>query len=94
MTKPKIDVDFNELIDDNQILLSQTDFRRDIEGNDIFLNEGLEIDIFEIDYDENNKRDDIIASGFVTQCKDPHYKDVVKWCCKIDSNGVRHTSDL
>ncbi len=76
--KPQIDVNFNEVIEDDQILLSQTDFAKDINGNDIFLKEGLEIDIFEEDYDECNNRDDIIASGYVTRCKDPHYQHV-KW---------------
>ena len=91
--KPKIEVDFNELIGNNQILLSQTDFRKDVYGNDISLTEGLEIDIFDVDYDDNNERDDIVASGVVTQCKNPLYKHV-KWCCEIDSNWIRHMSDL
>jgi hypothetical protein len=91
--KPKIEVDFNELIGDSQILLSQTNFKKDVYGKDVFLTEGLEIEIFEVDYDDYDKRDDIVASGYVTQCKNPLYKHV-KWCCKIDSNWIRHLSDL
>ena len=60
--KPKIEVNFNEIIDDFKILLSQSDMIIDSEGNEILLKEGLEIDIFDPDYDEQNNRDDIVAS--------------------------------
>ncbi|WP_455151176.1 hypothetical protein [Capnocytophaga sp.] len=90
--KPKIEVNFNEIIDDFKILLSQSDMIIDSEGNEILLKEGLEIDIFEPDYDEQNNRDDIVASGFVTECINPPYKQV-KWCCKIDKKGIKHISD-
>ena len=32
--KPKIEVDFNELIDNNHVLLSQNDIRKDVYGNE------------------------------------------------------------
>ena len=86
--KPKIEVNFNEIIDDFKILLSQSDMIIDSEGNEILLKEGLEIDIFEPDYDEQNNRDDIVASGFVTECVNPLYKQV-KWCCKIDKKEIK-----
>ena len=91
MIKPKIEVNFNEIIDDFHILLSKSNTITDCEGNRIILQEGLEIDIFETDFDEHNKRDDIIASGSVTKCNNPLYKRV-KWCCKIDEKGIRHIS--
>lgn len=90
--KPKIEVNFNEIIDDFKILLSQSDMIIDSEGNEILLKEGLEIDIFEPDYDEQNNRDDIVASGFVTEYVNPLYKQV-KWCCKNDKKGIKHISD-
>ena len=90
--KPKIEVNFNEIIDDFKILLSQSDMIIDSEGNEILLKEGLEIDIFDPDYDEQNNRDDIVANGFVTECVNQLYKQV-KWCCKIDKKGIKHISD-
>ena len=90
--RPKIEVNFNEIIGDFEILLSQSDMVIDSKGNKVLLKEGLEIDIFELDYDEQNNRDDIIASGYVTKCTNPLYKHV-KWCCKIDKNGIKHISD-
>ncbi|EKY06701.1 hypothetical protein HMPREF9075_02270 [Capnocytophaga sp. oral taxon 332 str. F0381] len=90
--RPKIEVNFNEIIDDFKILLSQSDMVIDSKGNKVLLKEGLEIDIFEPDYDEQNNRDDIIASGYVTKCTNPLYKHV-KWCCKIDKNEIKHISD-
>ncbi|MDO4727416.1 MAG: hypothetical protein Q4B43_00260 [Bacteroidota bacterium] len=91
--RPKIEVNFNEIIDDFQVLLSRSDVVLDIEGNEIILQEGLEIDIFEPDYDEQENRDDIMASGYVTLCCNPLYKQV-KWCCKINEKGIFRLSDL
>ena len=88
--RPKIEVNFNEIIDDFKVLLSQSDTVIDSEGNKVLLKEGLEIDIFEPDYDEQNNRDDIIAGGYVTECTNPLYEHV-KWCC--DKNGIKHISD-
>ena len=90
--RPKFSVDFNEFISNDNILLSKEDKKMDVDGNLILLKEGLEIDIFEPDYDEQNNRDDIVASGFVTECVNPLYKQV-KWCCKIDKKGIKHISD-
>ena len=44
--RPKIEVNFNEIIDDFKILLSQSDMVIDSKGNKVLLKEGLEIDIF------------------------------------------------
>jgi hypothetical protein len=92
MNKPKIEVNFNELINGGMILLSQFDFREDINGNKIYMKEGLEITIFEPDYEEG-KRDDLIANGYITKCNNKLYKKV-KWCCKINKKGIKHESDL
>ena len=50
--RPKFSVDFNEFISNDNILLSKEDKKMDVDGNLILLKEGLEIDIFEIDYDD------------------------------------------
>ena len=39
--KPKIEVNFNEIIDDFKILLSQSDMIIDSEGNEIFIKRRL-----------------------------------------------------
>jgi hypothetical protein len=93
MNKPKFEVDFNEYIGDNMILLSKYDVKEDINGNKIQLKEGLEITICEQDIDASGNRDDLFANGYVTQHNKELYKHV-KWCCKIDTDWIRHISDL
>lgn len=90
--KAKISVDFNELVDFDLILLSQSDLRKDIDGNDIILTDGQEIEIYDIDYDDHG-RDDLIANGHVEVCKLQGYSHV-KWCCRINFQGIRHMSEL
>jgi hypothetical protein len=48
------------------------------------------------DIDENGNEDNLIANGFATKydlSKDKHWSHV-KWCCKIDPDGIIHESDL
>ena len=92
MNKPKIEVNFNEYIGENLILLSQNDVIEDINGNKIYLKEGLEITIFEPNY-ENEIKDDLIANGYVTKCNKELYKQT-KWCCKMDKNGIKNESEI
>ena len=68
---PRIEVNFNELVEDFQVLLSKEDSIIDCDGNIIVLQEGLEIEVFELDFDENNKRDDIEARGYATRYSNP-----------------------
>ncbi|MCD8043234.1 MAG: hypothetical protein LUH10_09225 [Tannerellaceae bacterium] len=91
--KPVFEVDFNEIIDDRLILLSKTDKRKDINGNVITLIAGMHIQLIDVDYDDNGNRDDLIAEGVVIPNTTALYQ-TVKWCCKIDENRIRHTSDI
>jgi hypothetical protein len=75
------------------ILLSQHDSIKDYLGNSINLYEGLEITVYEPEFDSNGKRDDLIANGYVTKCNKELYKHV-KWCCKLDANWIRNESDI
>ena len=86
---PRFKVDFNEWLEDDIVLFSQSDVRKDVYGNEHFLTEGLRIEICEIDYDEAGNRDDLWASGYVTTCNIPNFA-YVKWCCKIDNKEVKH----
>jgi hypothetical protein len=96
---PTFEVDFNELFG-YVILLSQKDIRKNIDGQDIQLMEGLEINITEENYEgdyKNRQRDDLFASGNVIQntvCYFYENYPHVKWLCKINSDGVRHISDF
>ena len=43
MKEARLYVDFNEMIDDDLVLLSKTDFKKDSQGNLIELKEGLKL---------------------------------------------------
>lgn len=91
--KPKLYVDFDEMIDHDLVLLSQKDTKLDFEGNEIVLIQNLEVDIYMDDVDEFGVKDDLIASGKVVR-NDTVFFTHVQWLCRIDANGIKNESEL
>ena len=89
MDRARIPVDFNEL--DTPMPISKTACVTDSDGNSFTLTEGMEIYIYEIDYDEFERQDNLIADGIAV--RNPNENSVAKWCCKINELGIRHESD-
>jgi hypothetical protein len=94
MKRPRFYVDFNEMVTDNVVLLSQTDTKRDASGAMIELREGLNVDVYSDDLDEHGNPDALIVSGTVERNDRADWLSRAKWCCRIDSDGIRHQSDL
>ena len=95
MDIPRISVDFNELAG-NIVLLSKGDTKTDSEGSLITFHEGMTVSVYD-ENEENGKPDNLIADGIAIP--NPLVKEHpawahVKWCCRIDKNGVRYESDL
>lgn len=96
MKEPRIYVDFNEMIEENLILLSKTDFKLDSGGNVVELKEGMSVKIYSDDLDENNNVDNLIAVGIVELNK---YREIyswtaaAKWNCRINERGIYQESD-
>lgn len=92
MDKARISVDFNEMVDSNTVMLSQTDTRTDSLGNTVDLYEGMAIGIYEEDVYEDGEVDYLVAEGTVIK----HDLDIcpsfphVKWFCRIDSDGIQN----
>ncbi|MDR1390718.1 MAG: hypothetical protein LBJ31_12180 [Treponema sp.] len=95
MDKPRIYVDFNEMVTGNIVLLSKDDTKSDSNGNIITFYEGMSVSIYSDD-EEDGKPDNLIADGTVIKYNlhKQKYWNHVKWCCKIDENGIRHESDI
>lgn len=97
MDKARIYVDFNEMVDNNTVLLSRNDTKIDSKGNVIEFYDGMPVSIYMDDVDSNGKEDNLIAEGIAIK-KDlsgyPPSWQQVKWCCRIDLNGIRNESDL
>lgn len=70
MTKrPLFYVDFNELMEFDVILLSQTDIREDVHGKDVELVEGLPIATYSDDVGADGQPDNLVAEGVVIRNK-------------------------
>ncbi|MDE5779516.1 MAG: hypothetical protein K2I10_13610 [Lachnospiraceae bacterium] len=96
MDKARIYVDFNEMVDYNTVLLSKDDTKMDSEGNVIIFYEGMPVSIYMDDVDGNGKVDNLVAEGIAIKQDLSNYPvwQHVKWCCRMDSNGIMNESDL
>lgn len=95
LDKPRIQVDYNEMIEDDLILLSRDDTKIDSAGNKISFYKGMPIGIYSDDnIDENDHIDCIIADGIAIKMPSEWQKSCnhVKWCCRI-TGKIRFMSD-
>lgn len=95
MKQPMLYVDFNEMLESNLVLLSTEDTKPDSSGEAVSLHEGLEVIVYTNDTDDNGNVDNLVASGVVERNNSTTgWAAHVKWCCRIDSRGIRHESEL
>ncbi len=88
LNRTRILVDFNELIEENLILLSREDSKLDSMGKLIIFYEEMSIGIYSDDnLDDNGEVDNIIADGIAVRNKTEYYP-YVKWCCLINEEGI------
>jgi len=94
MTRPKFVVDFNELIEPDLVGLSAHDTRLSMSGETVALHEGLPVEVYsDDDRDFEERPDPLIASGIAVR-NTTGFLTIIKWCCRIDAQGIRHHSDL
>lgn len=94
MRRPVFCVDFNEMVDADTVLLSVEDTKVDASGVPVRLYEGLLISVYMTDLDENGHPDNLIANGIAVRNVSSGWASHVKWCCRIDSDGVRPQSEV
>jgi len=95
LDKPRIRVDFNELGQQDVVLLSKTDDVTDSGGNSLELTEGLQVSIYEFNHYENGEKEYLLADGVVElndTIENSAWSKTVKWCCRINKNGIEHKS--
>lgn len=90
MDRPRIYVDFNEVVEPDLVLLSQTDEEVDSAGSSIRLHEGLCVYVYTDDPYEQGRPGALIADGVVERSPGVGWTAAAKWCCRIDSQGIRH----
>jgi hypothetical protein len=94
MSRPIFYVDFNEMVDANTVLLSVENTKVDASGVTVQLHEGMLISVYMDDLDEYGKIDDLVANGTVVQNTIEGWGSHVKWCCRIDNDGIRVRSKI
>lgn len=87
-------VDFNEMVDANTVLLSADDSKVDACGVPVQLHEGMLVSVYMDDLDENGNVDNLVANGVVGKTAEGGWPAHVKWCCRIDSDGIRPQSEI
>ena len=93
MATPKLRADFNGLFSE-LLCLSHTDTSVDADGATVALSAGMSVVAFDLDADDTGKPDNLIASGVVEPSPDWLSCRGSKWVLRIDSNGVRHQSEI
>jgi hypothetical protein len=93
MKRPQFYVDFNELIEKDLVALSATDQKLSTNGENVLLRDGLMIDVYSDDLDDKGKPDNLIASGIVERNRSLGWTKEIKWCCRINAQGIRHKSE-
>ncbi|AXI04029.1 hypothetical protein [Aquirhabdus parva] len=94
MSKSMLYVDFNEMLEPDLVLLSATNDKADINGNKVLLSEGLQVIVYMDDMDDKGNPDNLIAVGVVERNHSSGWSSHVKWCCRIDNDGIRHMSEI
>ena len=93
MDRPRIRVDFNELVEANLVLLSQSDVVLDSEGNEVVLSDGVKVFVYEFNHYEDGDKEYLLADG-VAEMNRPEvngqWTKAAKWCCRIDKNGIKN----
>ncbi len=90
MDKARVYVDFNELVEENIVLLSRDDWQTDTNGKQVRLEEGMPISLY------SDSAEDLyfLAEGTVIKydLQDFGSWKHVKWCCRFEINGLLRKS--
>jgi hypothetical protein len=91
MGKPRIKVDFNELMEKDLVLLSKTDVIEDSAGHKITLQIGKPVAIYEYNHYENGEQEYLLAEG-IAVLNEVQENPIAKWCCRINEHGIKVVS--
>jgi hypothetical protein len=94
MSRPVFSVDFNEMLDARTVLLSAHDSKVDASGVTVLLREGMLVSLYMSDLDRHGSRDDLVACGVAVKNTARNWSSHVKWCCRIDDDGIRARSKV
>ncbi|MGA4047915.1 hypothetical protein ACI2VF_15035 [Ralstonia nicotianae] len=82
------------MIDANTVLLSADDAKVEASGLVVRLQDDVLVTVYMDDQDENGNVANLVANGVVVRNTAPGWAAHVKWCCRIDSDGIRVQSAI
>lgn len=83
----RFNVDFNELLESDLLMLSQTDLRQDVHGNAVQLMQGMTIEVQQESRYADDSHELLWARGVVEANTTGQWTHV-KWCCRLDAYGI------
>jgi hypothetical protein len=87
---PRVYADFNDLLRyRDRVRLRTHGARADLERQRVALEEGMELELYDFDENEQGKPDDLIARGTVYW--DP---DEEAWMARLDMTSIKHRSEV
>jgi hypothetical protein len=93
--RPRIPVDFNEMVEPDLVLLSRTGVRTDSTGASVTLRAGDQVFIYSDDNDDQGRPDPLIAMGWVEVDRhEQGWSKHVPWRCRFSDEGVRPLSEV
>jgi len=95
LDRPRLYVDFNEMLEPGLYLLSKDDVKADSSGALVHLRDGDQVWVYSDDGDDDRQPDALLAEGRVerNQAVDS-WAAAVRWCVRLVGDEMLHYSDL
>jgi len=87
MDKPRIKVDFNERMEHDLVLISQTDERINSDNEIVKLYSGAFVYLYEYNKYDDGEEEYLFAEGIV-ELNDKAINKNAKWSCRINEKGI------
>ena len=84
LDRPRLHVDFNEMIAEDLVLLSRDDSKQDSSGARVHFTEGMRVFLSMQDVDESGAPRHLLATGIVERNDAADWSSPVRWRCRID----------
>ena len=87
LDRPRIEVDFNDLVAADLVLIAADDYRVDSGGQRIEMREGLRVYLYCEDVNDDDQPSFLLASGTVERNQATDWSAKGKWRCRIRRVG-------
>jgi hypothetical protein len=89
-----IRIDFNGMLGPGLVCVSHQDTVRNEGGQEISLEKGMVITVFDLDGDEHGNPDNLFATGVVEPSPDYARCRGSRWSLRINEDGIRNESEI